>query len=330
VVGPDAAEFLHRFYTNPLLHLPPGRCRYVLALKEDGFVYDDGIVACVEQDRFHVTTTSGGAPRVYANMQDYRQTEWPELNVWLTPITEHWAVIALNGPKVRRLLAPLIHDIDFSDEAFPHMSVRTGTIFGVPVRLFRVSFTGEMGFEINVPAAHATMIWEKLMATGASLGITPYGLEALLHMRAEKGYIIVGQDTDGSQTPFDLGMGWAIGKNKSDFVGKRSLKRPDIVAENRPQLVGVLTVDATTVLEEGAQISHINTSEVSETPEKMVGHVTSSYWSTTLGRPIALALVTGGHALIGQELFVPMPDKVHPVKLVKPAFYDPDGERLNG
>ena len=325
--GPDAAEFLHRFYTNPMLGLSPGRCRYVLALKEDGFIYDDGVAACIEPDIFHVTTTSGGAPRVYANMQDYRQTEWPDLDVWLTSITEQWAVIALNGPNVRRLLQSLISDIDLSPGAFPHMSVRTGSIFDIPIRLFRVSFTGELGFEINIPAGYANMVWEKLMAAGARYDITPYGLEALLQMRAEKGYIIVGQDSDGTQTPDDLGMGWAIGKNKEDFVGKRSLARPDIMAPDRLQLVGILTKDAKTVLEEGAQISAENTNKI---PAKMIGHITSSFWSEPLGHSIALALVRGGRARMGEELYVPMPDKVHRVKVVEPVFYDPKGERLNG
>lgn len=326
VVGPDAAEFLNRMYTNPWIKLGVGRCRYGLMLGEDGYIMDDGVVGRLAEDRFHVTTTTGGAPRVMANMEDYLQTEWPELNVWLTSITEQWAVITLNGPNVRKLIEPLITGIDLSKEAFPHMAIREGKIFGVPTRLFRVSFTGELGFEINVPSRYGLAVWERLIEAGAQYDIIPYGTEALHVLRAEKGYIIVGQETDGTQTPDDMGMTWAIGKKKLDFVGKRSLQRPDILVSNRKQLVGLLTGDTKQVLEEGAQI--VAEKRVSP-PVKMIGHVTSSYWSESLHRSIALAVVEDGRARMGKELYVPMPDGVHPVQVVDPVFYDPEGERLN-
>ena len=326
VVGPDAAEFLNRMYTNPWKALEPGRCRYGLLLKEDGFITDDGVSARLAPDRFHLTTTTGGAARVLNMMEDYLQTEWPDLDVWLTSTTEQFAVIALQGPNARKLLEPLVEGIDLSAEAFPHMAIREGTICGIPTRLFRVSFTGELGFEINVPTAYGRALWEQLMAEGAQCDITPYGTEAMHVLRAEKGFIIVGQDTDGTVTPSDAGLSWAVGKKKPDFVGKRSLARPDIIATGRKQLVGLLTDDPNVVLEEGAQIVAHPSQPI---PMTMIGHVTSSYWSETLGRSIALALVAGGHAIMGQTLHIPMPSKTHSAKISGMVFYDPEGARLN-
>ena len=326
VVGPDAAEFLNRMYTNPWKALEPGRCRYGLLLKEDGFITDDGVSARLAPDRFHLTTTTGGAARVLNLMEDYLQTEWPDLNVWLTSTSEHYAVIALQGPNARKVLEPLVEGIDLSAEAFPHMAIREGTICGIPTRLFRVSFTGELGYEINVPSAYGRTLWERIMAEGARYDITPYGTETMHVLRAEKGFIIVGQDTDGTVTPFDAGLDWAVGKKKADFVGKRSLARPDIVAPGRKQLVGLLTDDPNTVLEEGAQIVADPNQPV---PMKMIGHVTSSYWSETLGRSIAMALVEGGQSKMGQDIFIPMPGKTHVAKVSSTMFYDAEGARLN-
>ncbi len=326
VVGPDAAEFLGRMYTNPWKALEPGRCRYGLLLKEDGFITDDGVSARLAPDRFHLTTTTGGAARVLNMMEDYLQTEWPDLDVWLTSTTEQWAVIALQGPLARKLLEPLVAGIDLTADAFPHMAIREGTICGVPTRLFRVSFTGELGFEINVPAAYGRALWERLMIAGAEYGITPYGTEAMHVLRAEKGFIIVGQDTDGTVTPYDAGLGWAVGKKKPDFVGKRSLSRSDIVAPGRKQLVGLLTDDPTVVLEEGAQIVADPAQAV---PMTMIGHVTSAYWSEALGRSIALALVAGGQDRMGEVLYVPMPNRVISVKVSGCVFFDSEGARLN-
>jgi sarcosine oxidase subunit alpha len=326
VVGPDAAEFLNRMYTNPWKALEPGRCRYGLLLKEDGFITDDGVSARLAPDRFHLTTTTGGAARVLNMMEDYLQTEWPDLNVWLTSTTEQYSVIALQGPNARKLLEPLVEGIDLSAEAFPHMAIREGLICGIPTRLFRVSFTGELGFEINVPSAYGRALWERIMAEGARYDITPYGTEAMHVLRAEKGFIIVGQDTDGTVTPFDAGLDWAVGKKKPDFVGKRSLARPDLVASGRKQLVGLLTEDPNYVLEEGAQIVADPNQPI---PMKMIGHVTSSYWSETLGRSIALALVADGHNKMGEDLFIPMPGKTHVAKVSSMMFYDAEGARLN-
>ncbi|MCW6534151.1 glycine cleavage T C-terminal barrel domain-containing protein [Sphingomonas lycopersici] len=326
VVGPDAAEFLNRMYTNPWKSLQPGRCRYGLLLREDGFITDDGVAGRMAEDRFHVTTTTGGAARVLAMMEDYLQTEWSDLDVWLTSTTEHWGVIAVQGPRARDVIAPLVEGIDLSPDAFPHMAVREGWICGVPTRLFRVSFTGELGFEINVPAGDAHMVWEAVHAAGQRFGITPYGTETMHVLRAEKGFIIVGQDTDGTVTPGDAGMDWAVGKKKPDFVGKRSMMRPDIVASGRKQLVGLLTEDPNEVLEEGAQIVADPNQPV---PMTMLGHVTSSYWSATLGRSIALALVRDGRARTGETLHVPMPGKTIRAVVGPTVFYDAEGSRLN-
>jgi len=327
VVGPDSAEFLNRMYTNPWKQLEPGRCRYGLLLREDGFITDDGVSARMAPDRFHLTTTTGGAARVLNMMEDYLQTEWPDLDVWLTSTTEQYAVIALQGPKARDVIAPLVEGIDLSPDAFPHMAVREGRICGVPTRLFRVSFTGELGFEINVPSAYGRHVWEAVWAAGQVHGITAYGTETMHVLRAEKGFIIVGQDTDGTVTPYDAGIDWAVGKKKPDFVGKRSMARPDIVAPGRKQLIGLLTDDPHVVLEEGAQIVADPNQPV---PMTMIGHVTSSYWSATLGRSIAMALVAAGRERIGETLHVPMPGQTITAKVVQPMFYDPEGSRLNG
>jgi sarcosine oxidase subunit alpha len=326
IVGPDAAEFLNRMYTNPWSKLQPGRCRYGVLLGEDGFIRDDGVIGRLTTDRFHVTTTTGGAARVLNMMEDYLQTEFPDLKVWLTSTTEQWSVIAVNGPNARNLLAPLVEGIDLSEEAFPHMSVAIGKICGIPTRLFRMSFTGERGYEVNVPARYGRAVWEKLIAEGQAYGVTPYGTETMHVLRAEKGYIIVGQDTDGTLTPDDAGLGWAIGKAKPDFVGKRSLARPDMLKADRKQLVGLLTADPKVVLEEGAQIVLDPNQAV---PMKMVGHVTSSYWSVSLGRSIALAVIEGGNARMGETVHIPMPGGTLQAEVTGTVFVDPENTRLS-
>jgi sarcosine oxidase subunit alpha len=327
VVGADAAEFMNRLYINNWSNLGVGRSRYGILLRDDGFIYDDGVIARTATDRFHVTTTTGGAPRVLAMMEDYRQTEWPDLKVWLTSTTEQWAVIAVQGPNSRRVLETLIEGIDISAAAMPHMSVARGHVCGVPTLLFRVSFTGELGFEINVPADYGRAVWEAVEEAGRAHGMVAYGTETMHVLRAEKGYIIVGQDTDGTVTPDDAGLSWAIGKNKADFVGKRSLQRSSMIAPTRKQLVGLRTRDTHTVLEEGAQVT---ATPGQKPPMKLIGHVTSSYFSAVLGHSIALALVAGGRARVGQALYVPMPGGDLEVEVTSPVFYDSGGARING
>jgi len=325
-VGADAAQFMNRLYVNSWTSLAPGRARYGILCREDGFIYDDGVVARLAADRFHVTTTTGGAARVLALMEDYRQTEWPDLEVWLTSTTEQWAVIAVQGPNARRVLEPLVADVDLSAAALPHMAVVRGRICGVPMLLFRVSFTGELGFEVNVPADYGAAVWEHIWTAGQAHGMTAYGTETMHVLRAEKGYIIVGQDTDGTVTPDDAGLSWAIGKSKADFVGKRSLERASMRAAHRKQLVGLRARGAAR-LEEGAQVA---ARPNQKPPMELIGHVTSSYASSVLGYPIALALVAAGRARIGQTLYVPMPGGDVEVEVTSPIFYDPKGERLHG
>ncbi|MFM8481344.1 MAG: glycine cleavage T C-terminal barrel domain-containing protein, partial [Gammaproteobacteria bacterium] len=326
VVGPDAAEFMNRMYVNDWSKLAVGRCKYGVLLRDDGFVYDDGVVARLTTDEFHVTTTTGGAARVLAMMEDYRQTEWPDLKVWLTSTTEQWAVIAVQGPKAREILAPLVDGLNISAAVLPHMAVLRGSLRGMPMLLFRVSFTGELGFEVNVPASCGQAVLDAICVAGKDHGLTPYGTETMHVLRAEKGFIIIGQDTDGTLTPDDVGLAWAIGKSKPDFVGKRALARGSMQQTDRKQLVGLLTKDSALVLEEGAQIIEI---AGQKTPMTLIGHVTSSYASATLGRSIALAVVKAGRSRIGQTLYVPMPNGDIPVEVCSPIFFDQKGARLN-
>jgi sarcosine oxidase subunit alpha len=264
---------------------------------------------------------------VLALMEDYLQTEWPELQVWLTSTTEQWAVIALQGPNSRRVLQYLVQDVDLSAAAMPHMSVARGAICGVPALVFRVSFTGELGFEVNVPADYALAVWAAIYEAGAAHGITAYGTEAMHVLRAEKGYIIIGQETDGTATADDVGLGWAVSKLKPDFVGKRSLARLAMSAPDRRQLVGLLTSDPQLVLEEGAQVM---LSSGQRPPARPIGHVTSSYYSATRERSIALAMVAGGRSRVGQTLCVAATSGDVPVQVTSPVFFDPEGKRLDG
>ena len=326
VVGPDAAEFLNRLYPNAWLKLGTGRCRYGLMLNEAGFVMDDGVVGRLAPDRFHVTTTTGGAPRVLAHMEDYLQTEWADLKVWFTSTTDQWAVIAVQGPRARDILQPLVEGVDLSAGAFPHMAIREGRLRGVPMRLFRISFTGELGFEVNVPADYGRAAWEAIWEEGRRHDAVAYGTEAMHVLRADKGYIIVGQDTDGTCTPADMGLGGMVSAAKPDFVGKRSLARPFLQEDGRKQFVGLLTEDPRLVLEEGAQVvGHANPARRTHA----LGHVTSAYDSMAAGRSIALAMVENGRARLGEVLHVTGVGGTVPVRVASPVFYDPEGERLN-
>ena len=327
VMGPDAAEFLNRMYINSFAKLGVGRCRYGLMLTEAGFVMDDGVVARLAQDRFHVTTTSVGAAHVLARMEDYVQTEWPDLKVWLTSVTEQWATIAINGPRARQMLEPLVEGIDLSAGALPHMSMREGRICGIPTRLARVSFTGEMGFEVNVPADYGRAVWEAISAEGRKFDSVVYGLDVLLILRAEKGFIVVGQETDGTVTPDDLGMAKMIAQSKPDFVGKRSLALADLAREGRKQLVGLLPDDPQFVLDEGAQVVDAAAPAIGS---PALGHVTSSYLSPTLGRSFAMALVAAGRSRIGATTYVTTMEGTAPARIVEPIFYDREGKRLDG
>jgi len=298
--GKDAREFLGRVYTNSWAKLEPGRARYGLMLGEDGMVMDDGVSVCLADDHFHMTTTTGGAARVLGWLEDYLQTEWPDLDVYLTSVTEQWAVASICGPHSAKLVGELCPDIDPDPKRFKFMSFQDTHIDGIPVRVFRVSFTGELSYELNIAASYAKWLWERIFAAGAKYGATPYGTEGMHLLRAEVGFIIAGQDTDGTVTPHDLRMDWAV-KKKGDFIGKRSLSRADTARKDRWQLVGLLSEDPNAVLVEGAYLR--DTPEEGPPPVKKAGHVTSSYFSPVLKRAFALGLVARGGERIGETLY---------------------------
>ncbi len=326
VQGPDAREFLGRVYTNAWAKLAPGGCRYGLMCGEDGMLMDDGVTACLAEDRFHMTTTTGGAAHVLAWLESWLQTEWTDLDVRLTSVTDHWATLSIAGPNARALLQDVGTDIDLSPEAFAFMQHRAGHVAGVPARVFRISFTGELSFEVNVPAHFAAHVWRTLFERGDKHGLTPYGTETMHVLRAEKGFVIVGQDSDGSVTPTDLGMDWAVGWNKPfSFIGRRGMRRADPQRAGRKRLVGLLTEEAQAVLPEGAQAVRDPDQPV---PMTMVGHVTSSYRSEALGRSIALAVIEDGPERLGEKLWFPLADgRTLAARSVTPVFVDPDGAR---
>ena len=326
--GADAREFLNRVYSNAWSQLAPGKCRYGLMLDDNGMVIDDGVTACVDDRHFLMTTTTGGAARVLRWLELWHQTEWPELRVFMTSVTDHWCTSAVVGPGSRAVLARLCTDIDLSPQAFGFMDWREGTVAGVPARVFRISFSGELAYEVNVEAGSGAQLWEALMEAGRSDGIVPYGTEAMHVLRAEKGFIIVGQDTDGSVTPLDLGMDWAVGHRKPfSFIGRRALARPEMQRADRRQLVGLLTTDPDALLAEGAQIVEQPVHAASVRPVPMLGHVTSAYRSAALGRSIALALVAGGRARHGSRLHAFSRGHCTEVQVVPPVFFDPEGRR---
>jgi len=325
IQGSDASEFLNRVYTNAWSKLGIGKCRYGLMLNEDGMVYDDGVTTRLNENHYVMTTTTGGAANVMSKLEDYLQTEWPELDVYLTSVTDHYATASICGPKSKKILNKLIPDLDLSDESFPHMSFKETRIGKIKCRIMRISFTGEHSYEINVQANYGKSLWEQCMNAGKEFNITPYGTETMHLLRAEKGFIIVGQDTDGTMTPIDLQMDWIVSKKKYDFIGKRSLYRSDTMREDRKQLVGLVTDNPKEVLEEGAPI----VSELNQSPVKMLGHVTSSYFSPNLKKSIALAVVKGGKNMMGKKLFIPMEGRNINVTVTDPVFLDKENKRLN-
>ncbi|MEV0900840.1 2Fe-2S iron-sulfur cluster-binding protein [Actinoplanes sp. NPDC049802] len=323
VRGPDAALFLDRLYTNMISTLAPGAIRYGVMCRPDGMVFDDGTVIRLAGEHFLVTTTTGNAAAVLDWMEEWLQTEWPHLRVHCTSVTEQWATVALAGPRSREVLGALAPDLDVSRDGFGFMTWRDATVAGLSARVCRISFSGELAYEINVSWWDAVTLWEALLAAGAPFGITPYGTEAMHVLRAEKGYPIIGQDTDGTVTPHDLGLGWAVSRKKADFTGRRSFSRTDTARPDRKQLVGLLPDDGT-LLPEG---SHLLAAP-GET--SALGHVTSSYHSAALGRTFALALVRGGRGLLGRTLWATLDDGLTPVTVTGSVLYDPEGARRDG
>ena len=327
IQGKDAREFLGRVYTNAWAKLAVGKCRYGLMCGEDGMVFDDGVTSCLGENHFVMTTTSGGAARVYEWLELYHQTEWPEMEVYFNTVTDHWSTMTISGPNSRKLLQELT-DYDVSKENLGFMDWREMQVAGVPARVFRISFTGELSFEINVQANYGLHVWEKLFEHGAKYNLTPYGTETMHVLRAEKGFIIAGQDTDGSVHPYDLGMAWCVAQKKPfSFIGKRGMAREDCVRPDRKQLVGIKTIDPNVVLPEGAQGVLDPNAPI---PMPMVGHITSSYWSANLGHSIAMGFVKGGLDKMGEKVFYPLADgRVVEAEICSPIFLDPKGERQN-
>jgi len=325
IQGTDASEFLNRVYTNAWSKLEIGKCRYGLMLNEDGMVYDDGVTTRLGENHYLMTTTTGGAANVLSKLEDYLQTEWPQLDVYLTSVTDHFATVSICGPNSKNIVTKVIPELDLSDKEFPHMSFKNSMIGNIRCRVMRISFTGEHSYEINVQANYGKSLWEMCIEAGKEFKITPYGTETMHLLRAEKGFIIAGQDTDGTMTPVDLQMDWIISKKKYDFIGKRSLYRSDTIRENRKQLVGLLTDNPKVVLEEGSQI----VSETNKKPIEMLGHVTSSYYSPNLNKSIALAVVKNGKKLKGQKMYVPMENKIINVTITDTVFLDKENKRLN-
>ena len=331
VRGPDAGVLLDRLYTNMISSLKVGRVRYGVMCGNDGMVFDDGTVLRLAEDRFLVTTTTGNAAAVLDWMEEWLQTEWTDLRVRLTSVTEQWSIFAVAGPRSRDVIGTVFGDLDVSNDAFGFMTWQDATLGGVPVRLARISFSGELAYEVSVSSWYAPAMWERLLAAGAPHGITPYGTETMHVLRAEKGYPIIGQDTDGTVSPHDLGMAWAVSKKKPDFVGRRSFARAENRNPLRKQLVSLLPTDAATKLPEGSQIVRFcDDGRLPPAPVPMLGHVTSSYHSAELARPFALALVKGGHGRLGEVVHVPVDGELVPARIGASVLVDPEGARRDG
>jgi len=323
IQGPDAAEFLNRIYTNAFDNMKVGFSRYGLMCKTDGMVFDDGVVMHLEPERWLATTTTGGAAAVLDWMEGWLQTEWPDLKVRLTSVTDHWAAVAVVGPRSRDVVRSLFRTLDVSPGSFPFMTVREGETAGIPVRLHRITFSGELAYELWTPGWYGLALWEAVMEAGQPGGITPYGTEAMHVLRAEKGYIICGQDTDGTVTPQDLGMSWIVSKKKP-FVGQRSHRRSDATRPDRKHLVGLLPVDGKQLLPEGAQLV-LQPSGAARV--KMVGHVTSSYRSAALGRTFALAMLQSGRERLGGTVYAALNGHTVEATVTEPIFYDKENLR---
>ncbi len=326
VQGPDAAKFLDMLYTNMMSTLKIGKCRYGLMCSENGFLMDDGVVVRLDEQSFLCHTTSGGAEHIHAHMEEWLQTEWWDWNVYVANLTEQYAQVGVVGPKARDVLEKL-GGLDVSKEALGFMEYAEGRLGAFDVRAFRISFSGELSYEIAVPAGQGLAFWQALCAAGEEFGIMPYGTEALHVMRAEKGFIMIGDETDGTVIPQDLGLHWAISKKKSDFLGKRAQERSHMVDPDRWKLVGLETLDGS-VLPDGAYA--VGEGENANGQRNTIGRVTSTYFSPTLNRGIAMGLVAQGPDRMGEILNFPdLSGNEVKVKLVDPVFYDKNGDRQN-
>ncbi len=328
VKGPDAGKFLDMLYTNMMSSLAVGKCRYGLMCSENGFLMDDGVVARLSEDSFLCHTTTGGAEHIHAHMEEWLQTEWWDWKVYTANLTEQYAQIAVVGPNARKLLEKL-GGMDVSKDTLPFMTWADGTLAGHTVRIFRISFSGELSYEIAVKAGEGRALWDKLIDAGAEWNATPYGTETLHVLRAEKGFIMIGDETDGTVIPQDLGLNWAISKKKTDYLGKRAQERSHMTDPTRWKLVGLETVDGT-VLPDGAYAVSEGVNENGQ--RNTQGRVTSTYYSPTLGRGIAMGLVLNGPDRMGEVIDFPTLDGTNTVvkaKIVDPVFYDKAGDKQN-
>ena len=326
VKGPDAGKFLDMLYTNMMSTLKPGKCRYGLMCNENGFLMDDGVVARIDDETFLCHTTTGGADSIHGHMEDWLQCEWWDWKVYTANVTEQYAQIAVVGPQARNVLAELTED-DISAETLPFMGWADITLDGIPARAYRISFSGELSYEIAVAAGQGRALWDRLMEVGAKHDVMPYGTEALHVMRAEKGFIMIGDETDGTVIPQDLNMQWAISKKKEDYLGKRAQTRSYMADPTRWKLVGLETLDGS-VLPDGAYATEAGDNENGQ--RKVQGRVTSTYYSPTLDRGIAMGLLRHGPDRMGEVIDFPKLDgSVVQARVVDPVFYDKDGEKQN-
>jgi sarcosine oxidase, subunit alpha len=326
VKGPDAGRFLDMLYTGVMSTLPIGKCRYGLMCNEQGFLSDDGVVARIDEDTWLCHTTSGGADRIHAWMEDWLQCEWWDWKVYTANATEQYAQVAIVGPNARKLLQ-VLGGMDVSKEALPFMQWADGTLGGFPVRAYRISFSGELSYEIAVPASHGAAFWDACVQAGKALGAMPYGTEALHIMRAEKGFIMIGDETDGTVIPQDLGLDWAISKKKTDYLGKRGQERTYLASPDRWKLVGFDTLDGS-VVPDGA---YIIADGVNGNGQRNVqGRVTSTYYSPTLKRGIAMGLLKHGPSRMGEVVeFNTAAGGTVKAKVRDAVFFDKDGEKQN-
>jgi sarcosine oxidase, subunit alpha len=324
--GPDAGELLNRVYVNNLKTLKPGKCRYGLMLSEHGIIFDDGIATRWDEDTFQVGSTSGHAEAVADLLEEWLQCEWVDLDVIVEPVTTQWSTIMVAGPKSRAVLQRLGLDVDLSAAAFGHMEARQGHLGEVPLRIARVSFTGELGFEISVPWSQGASLWRRLLELGQPDGITPFGIESLMVMRIEKGFLHVGSDTDGACLPQDVGFGPIFAKKKGDFIGRRSTMTPEGRREDRRRLVGLEALDEQTSLPIGG---HVVDQAFTAPPGRSQGWVTSAAMSPTLGRSIALALIERGPERHGETVKIYDKGRTIAARICAQGFYDPTGERLH-
>ena len=325
VKGPDAVEFLNRVYTNAWLKLPVGKARYGVMLREDGIVMDDGTTTRISENHYHMTTTTAQAANVLSHLEYYLQIVWPELNVNVVSTTEQWAGAAIAGPNSRSLLQKLFSDTDVSDEGLPFMGYVEGNLFGVHARIFRISFSGELAYEVNVESDNGNFMWEKINEVGKEFAIQPYGTEALSTLRIEMGHV-AGSELDGRTIPYDNGLQGLISKKK-DFIGKRSLNREAFTAEDRQKVVGVVPLDKKTSIPEG---SHLVKEANAKLPNPKLGHISASCWSVEYNNPFSLAILYDGKNMIGQKLFAlsPLRNKSIPVEIISSHYVDPKGERV--